>query len=118
MNKGIQMIGNDDWGRDPAVQMMRRVFREMERTQRELLSRLGVSALDQRLRNWRRPARILFEKAWAEANRMGMSVTEKRAASIYLRCLANRMERDGVDIPDGALPSDPEIEKVVREVTA
>lgn len=110
------MIGNDDWGSDPTVLMMRRVFGEMERAQFEFLNRLGISALDQRLRTWRRPARILFEKVWAEANRTGLSVTDKRAGSIYLHCLASRMTRDGVDIPDGALPNDPEIEKAVGKV--
>lgn len=111
------MTGNDDWGRDPTVQMMRRVFHEMEKAQSNLLSLLGISELDQRLRNWRGPARILFEKAWVEARRMGMSITEERAGSIYLHCLASRMERDGVDIPEGTLPDDPDIEEAVRKVS-
>lgn len=110
------MIGNGDWGSDPTVLMMRRVFREMEMAQWAFLSRLGISALDQRLPNWRRSARVLFEKTWAEADRTGLSITDESAGSIYLHCLANRMVRDGVDIPDGTLPNDPEIEKAVRKV--
>ncbi len=111
------MNGHDEWGKDPTVLMMRRVFKEMENAQWAFLGRVGVSALDGRLANWRRTARILFEKAWAEANRLGLNIAEKRAGSIYIHCLGGRMARDGIDIPDGSLPDDPEIEKAVRKVT-
>ncbi len=106
----------DEWGSDPSVQMMRQVFGELEQAQSAFFRRLGIPSMDQRIRNWRRPARILFEKAWTEADRSGVNVTAKRAGFIYLFCLANRMEREGVDIPDGALPIDPDIEKAVRKV--
>ncbi len=106
----------DEWGSDSSVQMMRQVFREMEQAQSAFFKRLDISSLDRRISNWRRPARLLFEKAWIEANRSGVDVTAKRAGSIYLFCLANRMQREGVDIPDGTLPCDADIEKFVRKV--
>ena len=108
---------NDQWGRDPNVQIMRRVFSRMETAHRRLLEQLGIPSHDMRLKNWRRQARALFEKAWSEASGRGIPVGEERAPVIYLYCLAGRMARDGLDVPAHMLPRDPEIERVVREVS-
>lgn len=111
------MTGNrDDWGQDPAVKMMRQVFKAMEAAQSAFLKRVGTSPLDPRLGTWRQPARVLFEKAWAEASRRGIELTPERAAVIFVRCLASRMMRDGYEVSDAGLPDDPEIDKVVRVV--
>ena len=107
---------NDDWGRDPAVIMMRQVFKAMEAAQSAFLKHTGISPLDPRLGTWRQPARSLFEKTWLEARRRGIDVTAETAAVIFVHCLANRIMRDGYEVSDDALPDDPEIEKVVREV--
>ena len=39
------MMGSDEFGRDPAVQKMRRVFRRMEEAQGPLIERSGLSPL-------------------------------------------------------------------------
>lgn len=106
----------DDWARDPSVQIMRRVFSNMERVQSEFMKKLGISGFDQRLRNWRHQARALFERSQVEANRMGIHIDENSAAVIYLYCFANRLMRSGVDVPEGVLPHNPEINTLVGKV--
>ena len=110
------MKSSDEWGKDPAVQAMRRMFGRMEAAQGRLLNDTGITPFDTRLRLWRRMARALFEKAWSEAGRRGMETGEEKAAVIYLFCLAALMVRDGVDVPETALPRDPDIERLIREI--
>ena len=78
----------DEWGRDPSVQSMRRVFSFMEEAQHGLLSRLNISRFDRRLRSIREKALGLFEQAWPLAVRHGMMMSEKDAAPLYIYCLA------------------------------
>ena len=54
----------DEWGHDPSVQSMRRVFCFMEEAQQQLLRDLNISLFDQRLRRGREHALKLFEQAW------------------------------------------------------
>ena len=61
-------------------------------------------------------ARALFEKAWSEAGARGLGAGEEKAAAIYLFCLAALMVRDGVEVPETALPRDPDIENIIREI--
>jgi hypothetical protein len=41
----------DEWGHDPSILSMRRVFSYMEQAQQELLGHLNISRFDKRLRN-------------------------------------------------------------------
>jgi hypothetical protein len=84
--------------------MMRQVFAHMEMAQRELLGRLDISPYDSRLRRWRKEAHELFERAYALAAKEGIMMGKESAASIYLNCLRQMLRRDGVEVPDGALP--------------
>lgn len=107
---------DDRWGRDPNVQVMRRVFARLETAQWKILDRLKISGQDMRLRHWRRETRALFDKAWAQAAGRGIPVSGERVTSLYLYCLVLRMAGDGVDVSDAVLPRDPEIEEIMREV--
>jgi hypothetical protein len=100
----------DEWGRDPSVQSMRRVFSSMEEAQRELLLRLNISVLDRRLRRSREQALELFERTWPKAARRGM-MGEEVAAPLYLHCLAQSLRMAGVEVPEELLPKD---EKVIH----
>ena len=100
----------DEWGRDPSVQSMRRVFSSMEEAQRELLLRLNISVLDRRLRRSREQALELFERTWSKAARRGMT-GEEVAAPLYLHCLAQTLRLAGVEVPEELLPKD---EKVIH----
>ena len=100
----------DEWGRDPSVQSMRRVFSSMEEAQRELLLRLNISVLDRRLRRSREQALELFERTWPKAARRGI-MGEEGATSLYLHCLAESLRLAGVDVPEELLPRN---EKVIH----
>ncbi len=105
---------DDDWGRDPAVRSMRRVFGKMEETQKRLLSALSISPLDPRLRLWRKSALRLFERAWAGAVKEGVVMEEKRVADIYAFCFADIVGREDLTIPAEALPDDETAARIVR----
>jgi hypothetical protein len=113
---GDLMDGADDWGVDPSVRMMRRVFGRIERVQGDLLERLSLSPLDPRLRRWREKARHYQGRCWVQASKLGIEVGEEEAACIYVHCLSWAMKLDGVKVPHDALPKDEKIEIVLKEV--
>jgi len=100
----------DEWGRDPSVQSMRRVFSSIEEAQQEFLLCLNISCFDRRLRRSREQALELFERTWPKAVRRGM-MSEKDAAPLYVHCLARTLRLAGVEVPGELLPRD---EKVIR----
>jgi hypothetical protein len=106
----------DDWGFDPSVRMMRRVFGRIEMVQGDLLQRLSISSFDPRLRRWRQKARDYLERCWVQASRLGIEVGEEQAACIYAHCLAWAMNLDGVKVPRETLPEDEKIEILLKEV--
>jgi hypothetical protein len=106
----------DEWGKDPSVQIMRKVFTEMEKSQHELLKRLDILPYDLRIRRWRGQALALFERAWGAANRMGITMDEQTASTVYTHCLAKIMGSEGINIPAGLLPEAKSIEIIFREV--
>lgn len=108
----------DEWGRDPAVRMMRAVFRTMEEAQKGMLGALGIGPFDPRLRRWREIALGLWERCWGRMARSGAGAQdqEQKAAGLYLACLSRVLSRDGVSVPVGLLPKDEEINKLMREV--
>ena len=103
------MPPQDEWGHDPSVQSMRRVFSLMEEAQQELLRRLNISLFDQRLRLSREQALELFEQAWPLANKQGIILNEKDTAPLYIHCLARALGSLGVEVPNGLLPGDEKI---------
>ncbi len=98
------MNNSDDWGRDPSVRMMRRIFRRMETAQKLLLEGLNISPFDVRLRRWRERARELFEDALAKGARSGVIVDEDKACDVYINALSKIMSADGINIPKELLP--------------
>lgn len=106
----------DDWGVDPSVRMMRRVFGRIEMVQGDLLKRLNVSPFDPRLKRWRDKARDYLERCWVLASRWGIEVGEEQAACIYAHCIAWAMNLDGVKVPHEILPKHVTIEFVLKEV--
>jgi hypothetical protein len=106
----------DEWGRDPAVRAMRRVFAAIEAAQKELLGNLGLSPLDQRLRRWRERALAAFDASWARSERAGMELNENEAGALYVQCLGKIMLREGVDVPSEILLQGKKFERILREV--
>jgi hypothetical protein len=94
----------DEWGHDPSVQMMRRIFARMEGSQEDLLKLLKLSPLDGRLRRVRESALRLFEQAWPQAERKGLTQREEDAATLYLHCFVRMLNREGIKVPPESFP--------------
>jgi hypothetical protein len=110
------MTDMDQWGMDPSVQIMRKVFKGMEKAQHELLKRLDIIPYDLRIRRWREQALALFERTWGIANRMGITMNEHMAPAIYVHCLGKIMGSEGINIPPGILPEVENVEKIFKDV--
>ncbi len=109
-------MDNDEFGRNPAVRRMRRVFSQMEKLQQIMIESVAVPPLDRRLRVWREQALQLFEQAWARAGRRGIARTEEEAALLYAHCLARILERGRVTVPAGVLNRSEPFEAVIQEI--
>ncbi len=110
------MTDMDEWGKDPSVQFMRKVFKEMEKAQHELLKRLEIKPHDLRIRRWRDQALALFERAWGVANRMGITMDEHTASLVYLHCLAKIMGTERIQVPADVMPDAKTVERILKEV--
>jgi len=106
----------DEWGRDPSVKAMRRVFNAMEKTLDDHLEQLDVSPFDYRIRGWLEQALANYECVWGEAGRMGVRVDEKMAPKIYSRCLVKVIGLAGIEIPESLLAVDKDVERLISEV--
>ena len=109
------MSSDDEWGHDPSVQIMRRLFKRMEVTQRELLKASNISPFDARLRRWREKALESFERAWAYAAKSGFELKEESAAALYSRCLAGAIIGEGTEAAVEMPPKDETIEMLLMK---
>jgi hypothetical protein len=94
----------DEWGRDPSVRAMRRVFAAMEAAQREFIKNVGLSPFDPRMRRWRERALAAFDASWAQAARTGVQLSETETGALYVHCLGKIMSGEGIDVPAEILP--------------
>lgn len=106
----------DEWGGDPSVRAMRRVFAAMETAQKEFIATLGLSPFDHRLRRWRERAFVAFDASWAWGARGGVTLTETEAGALYVQCLGRIMSKEGMEIPPETLPQSEKLRKILREV--
>ena len=108
-------IENDEFGHDPSVQRMRKIFSSMEKAQWELLEKLKISTFDDRLRNIRKTALDLFGKSFPLAISKGIDLDEAASAGLYAFCLAQSLKPVGIDVPADLLPDNKQLEAVVLE---
>jgi hypothetical protein len=113
---GSKMNNINEWGRDPSVQIMRKVFKEMETAQHKLLRRLAIAPYDLRIRKWREKTLALFEQAWTVAKRIGISMDESMTSAVYVHLLAKTIGSEGNEIPQGILPERKELERLFKEM--
>ncbi|MFC1882755.1 hypothetical protein ACFL2S_14850 [Thermodesulfobacteriota bacterium] len=106
----------DNWGRDPSVRAMRRVFTGMEKALDDFLQQLNIDPLDHRIRGWLEQALAKYENAWGVASRMGVHMDEDRAPAVYARCLLKVISLDGIKIPVNMLPIEIDTERLISEV--
>ena len=105
----------DEWGSDPSVQIMRRVFSRMEETYRTMLEKSEISFFDERLGPIREAARDMFERTWHRNAGRGLGQVEEEAARLYLRCLTRCLVTAGIEVAEDCLPDDEELLPPVRE---
>ncbi len=105
----------DEWGRDPQVRSLRRIFGAGEAKQARPLEDLGIRPLDARLGQLRRMALHLFERSWAGAGRTGATLGEKDVADLYLHCLARVLATRGITVPGRALPDNVAVARLLEE---
>lgn len=86
------MTQPDEFGHDPAVQMMRRVFKQMEMRQKKIIQQAGISSFDPGLRHIRQKALADFERTWASQARSSAPVSEDDYAILYENCLLERLK--------------------------
>jgi hypothetical protein len=110
------MADKDAWGSDPSVQVMRKVFQAMEQAQHAFLKQLAIAPDDQRLRQWREQALVLFEKAWVVAKQLGIAMDEETAAAVYCSLLARIMGSAGIVIPAVLLPAGEDVRDIIKAV--
>lgn len=108
-------VENDEWGNDPSVRSLRRIFAAVEAGQKLLLKELQVAPFDRRLAQWRKMALHLFEQTWANSARCGVRLEEKDVPDLYLHCLARVMETRGVVVPGAALPVNDAVTGLLKE---
>ncbi len=109
------MSKTGDWGRDPSVRTMRRLFSRMESAQKALLEKLEIPPFDSRLRDCREDSRNLFERALSLSATKGMGQGEDDATDLYMHCLTWALNRHGIRFPAEAIPGDNQIEALIQE---
>jgi hypothetical protein len=107
----------DEFGRDPQVLYLRRVFDRIETTQKSFLDQSGVLPFDERLKRARESALHLFERGWMMSNRKGIQLSEEELGLLYLACLARMLKSRGANIPERLVPSDERIAEIMKELS-
>lgn len=113
--EGWQEKEEDQFGHDPSVRRLRRVFAAAEAGQNQLLDRLNIGRLDRRLGQWRKVALHLFERGWARATREGVHLEEEDVGHLYLFCLARALATRGIAVPGEALPANAAVARLLEE---
>jgi len=106
----------DEWGRDPSIKAMRRVFRAMEKSLDDLLEQLDISPFDHRIRGWLEQALAKYESAWGAASRKGVRLDEKTASALYAHCLVKVIGAEGIKIPENQSIADKDVEREIRSL--
>lgn len=109
------MAESDQWGDDPNVRMMRRIFILMEESQKELLMALKISPFDPKLRRVRDRARNLFEQTWPIASQNGIVANESEVTLLYRYCLSHALKWSGVKVSGHRLSESDKIARFLQE---
>jgi hypothetical protein len=106
----------DEWGHDPTVQRVRRLFALMEKEQDSLLKALELSSSDTRLRHCRETALGMYERACGFAAAQRLTWDENTYAAIYIGCLIREMDNRGIRIPEDVLVAHQHHTDLLRKV--
>jgi hypothetical protein len=108
------MAGRDEWGYDPSVKIMRKVFSCMEKAYIAMLEQLEISFFDSRLRHVREAAREMFERTWPLVSERGLEPVEKGAAQLYVCCLVRSLGMAGIEVAEEKLIHDKDLMLLIR----
>ena len=108
-------MAGKDWGSDPQVRHLRRMFADIEAAQTRFLKSINISPFDDRLRRWRDAALKLFEKTWVLSVRQGLSVGEREVSRMYLHCLAHFLRLNRIDVSQEVLPASEDMSGLIKE---
>ena len=106
----------NDWGADPSVQRMRRIFNSMEEIDNALIKSTGLSPFDTRLREIRTDSRILFEKSFSCLLSKGIHPDDRRTIELYRHCHINTFNKNSISISDSEENTDKELAALIKEV--
>jgi hypothetical protein len=98
----------DEWGYDPSVQWARKLFRLMEKAQRELIGTLKLSAFDAGLKPARESALAMYHRACSSAAGERLGRDENAYAALYARCFVRALQTQGIEIPDNLPATHPD----------
>jgi hypothetical protein len=108
------VIEDDNWGKDPSVRQMRRIFANIEAHYNALLLALEINAMDKRVAQWRVKTLRIFERIWAYGTQSGLMQNEEDMVDLYLHCLGRVLSIDGVFVPRALLPINLAAEKLAE----
>lgn len=109
------MTDSDEWGCDPSVQIMRKVFSCMEKAYMAMLEQSEISFFDGRLGHVREAARDMFERTWPLASERRPEPVEEGAARLYAYCLVRSLGMAGIEVAKESLPNDEDLISLIRE---
>ncbi len=109
------MVERDDWGSNPSVRAMRSLFSRMEAAQNELITRIGLSPFDRRLKYCREEARILFERTISSNRARAEGLDDEESSSLYILCLSRALDRSGIRVPVGTFPDNSRLSELIKE---
>jgi len=110
------MTDIDNFGRDPQIRYMRRIFASLEEAQDKFLGLAKISPADGRLRQAREQALKLFERSWIAVLQRTDAAADDIAADIYLICLEKALTPSGFKVPEDLLSQRSDLRKLVDEV--
>ncbi len=109
------MKSNDEWGHDPSVQSMRKIFSNMEKAYHHYLISTGTKPFDGRLSDLKKEALALFENVHSTALSKRYQIDEKSYVEIYRLCLSHIFSAKKFKLPENLLPENNPFHALIRE---
>lgn len=106
----------DEWGKDPEVRRIRKIFSGMEKMDATILKDAGLSPFDQRLRKARDLRRKLYEAVYGRALSKGRALKDPSPWVLFEQCQVAAFMECGLPVPETRQAARPEITALIREV--
>lgn len=107
----------DEWGRDPSIQRMRKIFSAMEELDRALIKSTDTSPFDTRLRAIRAMSLELFEKSYAHGLSKGVQPDNLFILELFRHCHVTSFTKHGITVHGQDGKENHKIADLIREVS-